>query len=77
MTIIMLKPTHFESLIVVAALCGVVAFVPLAHADGPSARIPARTVEFLPVLDGDLVQSTFSVYSDGSTPLVIERIEAG
>lgn len=77
MTIIMLKPPHFESLIVVAALCGLIAFVPLTHADGPSARIPARTVEFSPVLDGDLVQRTFSVSNDGSTTLVIERIEAG
>jgi hypothetical protein len=77
MTTFMRKPPHIESLIVVAALCSLVAFVPLAHADGPSARIPARTVEFLPVLDGDLVQRTFSVSNDGSTPLVIERIEAG
>jgi hypothetical protein len=55
----------------------VLAFVPLVYADGPIARVPARAVEFSPVLDGDLVQRTFRVSNDGSTPLVIERIEAG
>jgi hypothetical protein len=63
--------------ILVAALCSVLAFVSLVYADGPIARIPARTVEFSPVLDGDLVQRTFSISNDGSTPLVIEQIEAG
>ena len=77
MTIIMRKTPHLRSLIVVAALCGLIAFVPLAYAAGPNARIPARAVEFSPVLDGDLVQRTFSVFNDGSTPLVIDRIEAG
>ena len=73
----MLKSAAVRALVMGGAVGALIAFAQFVWADGPTARVPERSFEFEPVLDGAVIEHTFSIHNDGTTSLVIERIESG
>lgn len=73
----MLKSAAVRALVMGGAVGVLIAFAQFVWADGPAAQVPERRFEFEPVLDGAVIEHPFRIHNDGSTPLVIERIEAG